>query len=143
MNKLLNKITEASKVVVAVSGAIGVIISLLTWISIQIYSFSNGVKKAIQVIPIVEQNSRDIYDIRKNYILSNEYRQDINEIEQKYIVTEIDYLISSALDKLNKNEPLAMVEVNRLVFYRNNLSFLTHQQVNNINYIEKRADKMH
>lgn len=143
MNKLITKLTEASKVVVAISSAIGVIISLLGWISIQIYSFSSSFKKAIELIPVVEQNSLDIKEIKKNYMSYSDHRVDISEIQQKYIITEIDALINIATYKLSINDNSVVPIVNRLVFYRDNLSFLTNQQINNINYIEKKADRLH
>ena len=143
MNKLITKLTEASKVVVAISSAIGVIISLLGWISIQIYSFSASFKKAIELIPVVEQNSLDIKEIKKNYMSYRDHRADISEIQQKYIVTEIDALINIATYKLSINDNSVVHIVNRLVFYRDNLSFLTNQQINSINYIEKKADRLH
>ena len=136
MQKIISKITEVSKTFIAITSAIGVIISMLGWITIKVTSIANDFKSAVSVVPIVKAQSIELDYIKNNYILSSTYYKDMNEIKQVYILSEIDFMITASLSRMYKKLPLGASYVNKLVFYRDNLSFLSNQQINNINRIE-------
>ena len=136
MQKIISKITEVSKTFIAITSAIGVIISMLGWITIKVTSIANDFKSAVSVVPIVKAQSIELDYIKNNYILSATYYKDMNEIKQVYILSEIDFMITASLSRMYKKLPLGASYVNKLVFYRDNLSFLSNQQINNINRIE-------
>lgn len=141
MSNILKKITEFSKMSMAIFGFGSTVISVLIWIGVQVSNISQDFKKAVSIVPVVEQNTKDIDYIKQRYLMAEDYKKDINEIEQKYILTEIDFMINETLTRIYRKQNIGMVDVNRLIFYKNNLSFLTNQQINNINYIERVADK--
>lgn len=143
MKNLIKKITEFSKISLTIFGFCSTVLSVLIWIGVKVSSISEDFKRAVSVVPIVESNSRDIEYIKQKYTLIDNYNQDMDEIKQKYILTEIDFMINETLTRIYKKQNIGMVYVNRLIFYKNNLTFLTNQQINNINYIEKVAEKQY
>lgn len=132
----LNELTNTAKMITAISSACGIIIGLLTWITVKVTTISSDFKKAVSVVPIVEQNTRDIEDIKNNYVMGNKFDE-----HQKFIITEIDMMIDDTMQRIANNQYLGMKYVNRLIYYRDNLTFLSNKQKQLIDYIERKADK--
>lgn len=134
------KLTTTAKIVSALMTIGGAIIGLLTFITVKITFISTEFKKAVAIVPIVEQNTRDIADLkisfRDNAIIANKLEE-----QQKYIVTEIDMMIDDSYNRIINKQPLGMRYVNKLIYYRDNLTFLSNKQKMLINHIEKVADK--
>lgn len=132
----LNELTNTAKMITAISSACGVIIGLLAWITVKVTDISSDFKKAVSVVPIVEQNTRDIAEIRSTYVMGNKFDE-----HQKFIITEIDMMIDDTMQRISNKQYLGMKYVNRLIYYRDNLTFLSNKQKQLIDYIEKVADK--
>lgn len=134
------KLTTTAKVISALTVISSTIIGLLTFITVKVTMISTEFKKAVAIVPIVEQNTRDIADLkisfRDNAIIANKLEE-----QQKYIVTEIDMMIDDSYNRIVNKQPLGMKYVNRLVYYRDNLTFLSNKQKMLINHIERVADK--
>lgn len=143
MKNIIKKVAEFSRISLAIFGFGSTVLSVLIWIGVKVSTISSDFRKVVSLVPIVESNTHEIEYIKQKYTLADEYKRDIDEIKQKYILTEIDFMINETLNRIYKKQNIGMVYVNRLVFYRNNLGFLTNQQINNINYIEKVAEKQY
>lgn len=136
IKEFIDKLTDTAKIITALSGACVVIIGLLSWISIKITTISSDFKKAVAIVPTVEQNTRDIADIRSNYVIASKFEE-----HQKFIITEIDVIIDECSERISQKLSLDMKKVNKLIYYRDNLNFLSNKQKNIINFIEKTADR--
>lgn len=132
----LNELTNTAKMVTAISSACGVIIGLLAWITIKVTDISSDFKKAVSVVPVVEQNTRDINEIKATYVMATQFDE-----HRKFIITEIDMMIDDTLQRISNKQYLGMKYINRLTYYRDNFSFLSNKQKQLIDYIEKVADK--
>lgn len=131
-----NELTNLAKGLTAIAGACGVIIGLLGWITIKVTSISSDFKKAVAVVPIVEQHTKDISKIKSDYVLRDSFDE-----HRKFIITEIDSIIDDEMDRVSKGEYLGTRYVSRLVYYRDNLSFLTSKQKSMIDTIERVYNK--
>lgn len=131
-----NELTNLAKGLTAIAGACGVIIGLLGWITIKVTSISSDFKKAVAVVPIVEQHTKDISKIKSDYVLRDSFDE-----HRKFIITEIDLIIDDTMDRVSKGEYLGTRYVSRLVYYRDNLSFLTSKQKSMIDTIERVYNK--
>lgn len=131
-----NELTNLAKGLTAIAGACGVIIGLLGWITIKVTSISSDFKKAVAVVPIVEQHTKDISKIKSDYVLRDSFDE-----HRKFIITEIDLIIDDTMDRVTKGEYLGTRYVSRLVYYRDNLSFLTSKQKSMIDTIERVYNK--
>lgn len=136
MKKWWSDLTNVAKAITALAGACGVIIGLLTWITVKVTSISSDFKKAVAVVPIVEQHTKDINGIKANYVLLEQFDE-----HRKFLVTEIGLMIDDTMDRVAKGEYLGTRYVSRLVYYRDNLSFLSSKQKSMINTIERVYDK--
>ncbi len=134
--EFINELTNTARIITALSGACIVIIGLLGWISLKITNISTDFRKAVAIVPVVEQNTKDIADIKNNYVIASKFEE-----HQKFVITEIDTMIDECNDKIIRKKPLNTSKVNKLIYYRDNLNFLTYKQKKVINYIEKIADR--
>lgn len=132
MKKWWDELTNVAKGITVLAAACGVIISLLTWITVKVTSISSDFKKAVAVVPIVEQHTKDIDGIKTNYVLLDQFEE-----HRRFIITEIDLMIDDTMNRVANGEYLGTRHVSRLVYYRDNLSFLSSKQISMINTIEK------
>lgn len=133
---LIDRLSNTAKAITAIGAACSLIIGLLISITIKVTSIANDFKKAVSVVPIVEQNTAEIVWIKSNYVL----RETLDE-HIKFIITEIDFMIDETMSRISDGEQLGGRYINRLVYYRDNLSYLSNKQKTLINYIEKVYEK--
>ena len=136
MKRWWGELTSVAKGITALASACLVIIGLLGWITVKVTSISDNFKKAVAVVPVVEQHTRDISIIKSDYVKSDQLRE-----HEKFMITEIDLMIDDSMSRLVNGDYLGTRYVSRLVYYRDNLSFLTSKQKSMINTIEKAYDK--
>lgn len=141
MKNMIKKIAEFSKISLAIFGFCSTALSVLIWIGVKVSTISGDFRRVVSLIPVVESNTNEIESIKRKYALIDTYNKDMDEIKQKYILTEVDFLINETLSRIYKKEHIGMVYVNRLIYYKKNLSFLTNQQISHIEYIERVAEK--
>lgn len=132
MKKWWDELTNVAKMITALAGACGVIIGLLTWITVKVTTISSDFKKAVAVVPIVEQHTDEISKIKNDYVLRDSFEE-----HKRFIITEIDLMIDDTMDMVVEGKYLGTRYVSRLVYYRDNLSFLTSKQRSMINTIER------
>lgn len=136
VGKLIDKLSNTAKAITAIGAACSLIIGLLISIAIKVTSIANDFKKAVSVVPIVEQNTTEIAWIKSNYVLREAFEE-----HRKFIITEIDFIIDETMTRISNHERLGGRYINRLVYYRDNLSYLSNKQKTLINYIERVYEK--
>ncbi len=136
VGKLIDKLSNTAKAITAIGAACSLIIGLLISITIKVTSIANDFKKAVSVVPIVEQNTTEIAWIKSNYVLRETFEE-----HRKFIITEIDFMIDETMARISNHEQLGGRYINRLVYYRDNLSYLSNKQKTLINYIERVYEK--
>lgn len=140
MSKIVQRITEMSKTVVAISGAITTIIGLLGWIGFQTYKISSDFKKAVAIVPVVEQHSKDIEQLKQDVRITYNTVAILDD-HTKFIITELDDMIDICAKHVAENQDLDMNIVNKLLYYRDNLNIISNKQKRLINSIERAADR--
>lgn len=133
---LVDKLSNTAKAITAIGAACSLIIGLLISITIKVTSIANDFKKAVSVVPIVEQNTTEIAWIKSNYVLRETFEE-----HRKFIITEIDFMVDETMTRISNGEQLGGRYINRLVYYRDNLSYLSNKQKTLINYIERVYEK--
>lgn len=111
--KMLQKIENASKSVIAATTAVGAIMGILAGIYHGIYKLNQTANNIVRTIPIVENNSRFA---------------DIN----------VDYDISLAEKQLAEQGNVDRILMRKLLLYKKDLK-LTSGQITNINYLESKT----
>ena len=129
-------LSSTAKAITAIIGACSVIIGLLLSITIKVTSIANDFNKAVAVVPIVERHTKDIEGFKKGYVIRNDFDE-----HRRFVITEIDVMIDDTMRRVENNQKLGTRYVSRLIYYRDNLSFLSNKQISMINVIEKFYNK--
>lgn len=115
---------------------VGVISCAVIYVGSQISDVAKTIDDYNNTIPLVQQLVKDLKAIQEEFKAQESYRKTVDELKI-YTVSEIDWLINDSKFRIQNNSSLGYNYIQRLEYYKDNISFLTLKQKKDIEYILK------
>lgn len=119
----------------AITG-VGLISGAVIYVGTQINNVANTIQDYNDTIPLVKQLVQDLKTIQEEFKVQESYRKTVDELKI-YTVSEIDWLINDSKFRIQNKLSLGYNYIQRLEYYKDNISFLTLKQKKDIEYILK------